>query len=179
MKKRRVVLLLVTVLIILVGAIVYFVFRDTNSNGITVDDAQEMLGEKIAEVLEQFGSDDAYEIAAIKRAADIKVEKIEKTDDGISTTCTVTSLDVGKRLTDLLYGMMNKEVAAEEYNAKLKEAVDSAESVTATYTLSFSKDENGEYVVDDIPYDVYDGILGGYLTFAQKAIEAVEGYLND
>ena len=78
MKKRRVVLLLVTVLIILVGAIVYFVFRDTNSNGITVDDAQEMLDEKIAEVLEQFGSDDAYEIAAIKRAADIKVEKIEK-----------------------------------------------------------------------------------------------------
>ena len=75
--------------------------------------------------------------------------------------------------------MMNKEVAAEEYNAKLKEAVDSAESVTATYTLSFSKVENGEYVVDDIPYDVYDGILGGYLTFAQKAIEAVEGYLND
>jgi len=179
MKKRHVVLLLVTVLVVLVGAIVYFVFRGVDSDGITVDDAQELIDEKVAEVLGQFGSDDAYEIAAIKRAADIKVEKIEKTDDGINTSCTVTSLDVGKRLTDLLYGMMNKEVTAEEYDAKLKEAVDSAERATATYTISFSKDENGEYVLDDISYDVYDSILSGYLTFAQKAMEAMEGKLND
>ena len=36
---------MITVLIILVGAIVYFVFRDTNSNGITVyyDPEEELL----------------------------------------------------------------------------------------------------------------------------------------
>ena len=151
----------------------------TGSHRVTVKIAQQLVDKRMSEIFESFDENCSYEIDALRKSAGIRVESVSKAGDAVEAECTVTSLNVGEPLTELLDSMNGTEITSDEYAKMIKDAVDSAEITSTSCTLLISIDSGGNPVLEDIPYEVYDAYLGGYLTYAQNAMKAMGGQFDD
>lgn len=166
-------------MVVLIVIVIMLIFPLAKLQGVKIEDAQLLVDAKMQEIFVNFNENDSYEIDAIKKSASITVENISHDGELISAECKIKSINIGKALIALLNDMNNQKTDAEQYSQKIRSTVDSADITETECSLTFTKDSDGKLLLNDIPYEVYDAYLGGYLTYAQKAIELTGDYLND
>ena len=167
------------IMVALIAVVIILLFFLTKSKDIKIEDAQLLIDAKMQEIFVNFDENESYELDAIKESASITVKRINHDGELISAECKIKSINIGKTLVDLLDEMKNQETDADQYSQKICNAVDSADITETECILTFTNDSDGNLILNDIPYEVYDAYLGGYLTYAQKAIELMGDYIND
>lgn len=145
------------------------------SKKLTVNEAEVLVRAEMQEIFQQEQESEktgSYEIHVLKNTSQVTVKSIEMDGKSAVAVCQIRSLDLHSALSALLESMKNQQVGVSAYEEMLKEAVDNAEYTEAEYEIALSCGKDGGWAVSELPYDVYDAYLGGYLTFVQDAMNA-------
>ena len=121
----------------------------------------------------------SYELNKLKTSAKISVLSISVHGNTATANCQIQSIDIGGALSELLNSLGDQTITQEVYAQKVKSAVDAAKKTEKLVELTFTLDAGDSWILDEIPYEVYDSYLGGYLTYAQEVITKMGGELYE
>ena len=181
MEKKKKWWIIGTVSLIAILAVVVIVILIAGSSSdeeFSIEDAQQLIDVTIKDIFTD-SAEGSYELKALKEAASVSVVSTSVDGDSATATCSIQSINVGEELMKLFSTYEDKTITKANYEEIVKSAVDSAEATETEKVLSFTRNEEGNWVADDLSYEVYDAYLGGYLTFMQEAITKMGDAFNE
>ena len=165
--------------VVLIVAVLTAVFLILfQSHELDLKEAQKQIEDEMQKTFEGFAESDDYIIQKLSESSRITVKALHNTDGKVMRDVSIGSLAVGDPLIQLLEELQGQVVDDDTYRKKVEAAVDSAKWEETLCEMTFVQSENGGWQLDEVSYEVYDAYLGGYLTYAQKAVEQMQEELQ-
>jgi hypothetical protein len=136
------------------------------SKKLSQEDVQAVIQKQMYEIFVSVEEFESPEIAALKRRSSVTVNSVRYEDDTIIAGCDFQSLNLYKALTSLAQDAKDSQVTYEEYQEKIKNAVNAAENMREMHDVRLHK-VDGQWTAD-FTYDDYNAYLGGYLDYMKE-----------